>query len=335
MYLPVIARLQDQHGLITYRQLSDTGLDANDVRRLVAAGALVRVRRGVYADGEVWAALEPYRERPMLRIRAAQHVLSASYVFSHDSSAIALRMGAPAPIEALVHVTRPKVHGDAVRAGVKHHLAPYRLKEVVEEEGLRMLGPARTALDMVREHGRSHGLAACDAAMRQGVTRGELRESLETMRAWPHSRCMRWCVEHADPLAASYLESLGRDFVLELGIGQPVLQFGLTDGHTTAFVDVMVGRHYFEIDGQLKYSPANPSGEDPTVVLMMEKRRNDFLTGFKLGFSRLTHHDMFAGRSAALRRAAREFGDTCRRFGTRRDDLEPYRVTRDLPRRAG
>lgn len=240
MYLPVIATIQAQHGLITYRQLCDAGLDANDVRRLVAAGTLVRLRRGVYVDSEVWTALEPYRERPILQIRAARHTLTSAYAFSHDSSSIAQRMGAPAPREALVHVTRPKVHGDAERAGVKHHLAPYRLQDVVEVEGLPMLGPARTALDMVREHGRSHGLAACDAAMRLGVTRDDLRASLEIMQAWPHSRCMKWCVDHADPLAETYLESLGRDFVLELGIGQPVLQFGLSDGHATAFVDILV-----------------------------------------------------------------------------------------------
>lgn len=330
MYLPAIATIQSQHGLITFGQLCASGLDAHDVRRLVDAGSLVRMRRGVYADGEAWAALEPYRAQPMLRIRAAQHSLRSTHVLSHDSAAIAHHMGAPAPKHALVHVTRAKVHGDAVRAGVKHHRAPYRQQDLAEVEGLRMLGPARTALDMVREHGRAHGLAACDAAMRRGVTRADLRLAFEVMQSWPHSRCMRWCIEHADSLAESYLESLGRDFVLELGIGQPVLQFGLSDGTTTAFTDILVARHFFEVDGMLKYAPANPSGPSPDDVLRREKVRTDFLTGFKLGSSRLTHHDLFAGRSAALRRVAREFEDTCRRFGTEIDDLTPYRVSRNL-----
>lgn len=331
MHLPVISQIQTQHGLITSRQLCAAGLDTHDIRRLVVAGVLVRLRRGVYADGEAWAALEPYRERPMLRIRAAQHVLSAPCVLSHDSASIVQHMGAPAPADALVHVTRPKVHGDAVRAGVKHHLAPYRPQDVTEREGLHLLGRARTALDMVREHGRAHGLAACDAAMRQGVTRRELGAALETMRSWPHSRCMRWCIEHAVPLAESYLESLAREFVLELGIGKPLLQFGLSDGDTTAFIDIIVARHCIEADGRFKYSPENRSRLSPTDVLMKEKRRSDFLAGFKLGISRLTHHDLFAGRAAALRRVAREYDDTCRRFGTRIDDLTPYRVSRGLP----
>ena len=181
---------------------------------------------------------------------------------------------------------------------------------------------------MVREHGRAHGLAACDAAMRHGVTRGQLADMLGRMTSWPHSRCMRWCIEHADAGAESYLESLARDFVLELGIGRPEVQFGLTDGHTTAFADLRVCRHLFEADGLLKYEPDNLTGDDPATVLLKEKRRHDFLTGFKLGASRLTYVDLFAGRRAALDRVAREYADTCFRFGTDIDDLAPYRVTR-------
>lgn len=329
MYLPVVARLQSQHGLVTAAQLVRAGLGPHDIDRLASTGRLIRLRRGVYVDADAWTGLDPFRQQPLVRMRAAQMSLTSStYVFSHDSSAIALRMGAPDPRTALVHVSRAKVHGDAVRAGVKHHLAPYLSDDIVEVDGLRVLGLARTALDMVREHGRAAGLAACDSAMRQGVTRAQLRDVLGRMKDWPHSRCMRWCIEHADPLAETYLESLVRDFVLELGIGRPQLQFGLTDGTTTAFADIIVKRHLFEADGGLKYQPDNPAAILPTTVLLMEKNRQDFLTGFKLGMSRLTYVDLLAGRRAALARAAREYADTCARFGTETDDLTPYRVSR-------
>lgn len=333
MYLPLIVLMQRQHGLVTSKQLAGAGLDANDLRRLLGVGRLVRVRRGVYADRDAWDALDPFREQPVLRIRAARMGLrSTAYAFSHDSAAIPLDMGAPDPRTSLVHLSRSKVHGDAVRNGVKHHLAPYRAEDVTEVDGLPVLARARTALDMVREHGRAHGLAACDAAMRQGVTRAELVDELVRMNAWPHSRCMRWCIQHADPLAESYLESLVRDFVLELGIGVPECQFGLSDGHTTAFADIVVCRHFFEADGLLKYPLGNPSGKDPDVVLVEEKRRHDFLTGFKLGSTRLTYVDLFSGRRVALARAAREYADTCARFGSATDDLAPYRVSRTRAR---
>jgi len=329
MYLPVIALLGAQHGLITARQLSDAGVDSVGVRRLLAAGVLVRLRRGVYVDGEAWSCLDPYRAQPLARLRAARLTLtSEDYAFSHDSSSIVLGMGAPDPRQAIVHVSRTKVHGDAVRAGVKHHLAPYRDRDVTCVDGFPVLNRARTAIDMVREHGRAHGLASCDAALRAGVSRSELLDVLSTMSCWPHTRCVRWCIEHADGDAETYLESLVRDFVLELGIGRPDLQFGLSDGHRTAFADLRVHRHLFEADGLLKYDEVNPSGTEPRAVLVEEKQRTDFLTGFKLGMSRLTHHDLYAGRAAALRRAAREYADTCARFGTDIDDLAAYRVER-------
>lgn len=332
MYLPLFLQLHSQHGLIRSRQLSDAGLTANDVRRLVREGSLVPVRHGVYADGELWRALDPFRGQPMLRVRAAQLTLLASpYVFSHDSAAIAHQMGAPSPRDSLVHVTRPKVHGDAVRAGVKHHLAPHRAADVVEVDGLTVLDVARTALDMAREHGRVAGLAACDAALRRGVGRAELEAVLERMYCWPRSRTMRWCIEMADPGAESYLESQGRDLVLELGIGRPETQFGLSDGTRTVWCDLRVGRHVFEIDGLLKYDATEE--QEPRGVLLEEKRRQDFISGFKLGSSRITAHDQGPGRQVALRRLAREYADTCARFGTSIADLAPYLVPKSQRRR--
>lgn len=329
MYLPAVSLMASQHGLLSAAQLAEVGLDAHDVDRLVRRNRLVRLRRGVYVDADAWEGADPFRAQPLLRMRAAAMGLtSTAYAFSHDSSSIVLGMGAPDPRSALVHISRRKVHGDASRAGVKHHLAPYALTDTLVVDDLVVLGRARTALDMVREHGRSHGLAACDAAMRAGVPRSALRDVLSTMDCWPHSRCMRWCIEHADRLAETYLESLVRDFVLELGIGRPELQLGLTDGVMTAFADMAVRRHFFEADGLLKYAPDNPSGLAPTRVLVEEKRRHDFLTGFKLGSTRLTLVDLSSGRRAALARAAREYADTCARFGTDTADLAPYRVTR-------
>lgn len=327
--------MASQHGLITSRQLADVGVSQMDVRRLVKTGSLIRLRRGVYVDAGLWNAMNIYTEQPVLRIRAASLTLQADpYVFSHDSAAIMLGMGAPRPTASLVHITRVKVHGDAVRAGVKHHLAPYREDDVVFADGLRMLGPARTALDMAREHGRVAGLAACDAALRRGASRGELTEVLERMHRWPRSRTMCWCVDMADGGAATYLESQGRDLVLELGIGRPQTQFGLTDGHREVYCDLRVKRHIFELDGELKYDEDNPSGEPPRVVLRKEKQRQDFITGFKLGASRITAYDCGAGRTQAIRRLTREFNDTCQRFGESIDDLAPY-IIRESRRRAG
>jgi hypothetical protein len=326
--LTIFAAAHRQHGLVSSRQLADSGHTTSDVRRLVRAGSLVPVRRGVYADGEVWQAADPWRARPLLRVRAAGLVLRCDdFVYSHDSAALVLDMGVPRASDCLVHVTRHKVHGDAERAGIKHHRAPYRPQDVVDVDGLRVLEPARTGLDMTREHGRAAGLAACDAALRRGASRADLEHVLERMRCWPRSRTMRWCVEWADRGAETYLESLVRDLVIELGIGVPQTQFGLSDGRRTVWCDIRVGRHFFEGDGWLKYDDDNPSGLSGREVLAAEKARQDFVTGFKTGISRVTDADCGPGRAAARIRLMREFTDTCRRFGTSIADLTPYVVS--------
>ncbi len=82
--------------------------------------------------------------------------------------------------------------------------------------------------------------------------------------------------------------------------------------------DLRVGRHVFELDGRLKYTARENGGlaDDPAQVLWAEKQRQDFVTGFKLGVSRITYADLFSGRAAAKARLLREYADTCRRFGT-------------------
>jgi hypothetical protein len=326
VFLAARALIEKQHGLITARQATEGGLTSADIERLVARGDWLRLRRGVYVEADVWQALDPYRGQPLMRVRAVQLSLRSSFVFSHDSAALAHDMGIPDSSRALVHVTRRKVHGDRVRAGVKHHLAPYAPGQVSQAAGLAVLDVPRTALDMAREHGVMAGVAACDQALRRGHTRAQLRQLAAEMYCWPESRTMRTAIDLADPGAESYLESEGRVVVAALGIGRAETQFGLRAHGRTVWCDFRVGRHVFEVDGRMKYLPVNPSRRDPTEVLWREKQRHDFIRGFDLGVSRITHHDCHAGRHEAERRLLREFQQTCDRYGMSIADLAPYVV---------
>lgn len=318
-----------QHGLITHRQALRAGMNDASIRRLLRQGAWLPVRHGVYVEAELWESLDPFRGQPLLRVRAAHLSLRCGdYVFSHDSAALLLELGVPDPRTCLVHVTRPKVHGDAIRAGVKHHLAPYTPDEVVTLDGLRVLAPARTALDMAREHGLVAGVACCDAALRRGSSRDLLREARSRMWCWPYSTVMDEAISLADPGAESWLESDGRVLVTSLGHGRPQTQFGLSDGTRTVWCDLRLGRHIFEVDGWVKYDEDNLSGGTPQEVLRQEKLRQDFVSGFKLGVSRITAFDCGEGRRAAQLRLARELEDTNSRFGTDISDLAPFIVRR-------
>jgi hypothetical protein len=188
-----------------------------------------------------------------------------------------------------------------------------------------VLDPARTALDMGREHGVVAGVACCDAALRRGATRDDLSRARAAMWCWPGSRVMDAALRLADPGAESWLESEGRVFVTGLGIGRPQTQFGLTDGRRTVWCDLRIGRHVFELDGARKYLPDDLAGISAEEALWEEKRRQDFITGFKVGVSRISSTDLHRYPEDTRRRVLREYHDTCARFGTDITDLAAYR----------
>jgi hypothetical protein len=307
------------------------------VDHLVRSGAWVAVRRGVYALKRHWESLDAYRGRPLLEARAASAAMLKPHVMSHDSAALELDMDILLPKPVLVHVTRFGDLGGRTDHGVKHHLAPFTPEQVVFVGGRPVLNAARTAIDIAREHGEMHGIVAADSARRLGVTDAEFAEVLSGMRSWPFVTVARSVVDLSDPGSDSVGETLGRHLVLQLGIGRPQTQFGLTDGGLTVWCDLRVGRHIFEFDGRLKYRPVSeggPASKKPDEILWEEKQRQDFVTSFKLGMSRIVWDDLWGRRREVTKaRLMREYLDTCARFGENIDDLAPYIVRGERPRR--
>lgn len=309
-------------GLLTRAQALDAGLSPSVIRHLLRGGELVLVRRGVYADGELWNSLDEYRGRHRLRTRAALKTLRRTWVVSHDSSAHEHELDIlPAP-EPHVHITRPGFTTAWTEYGVKHHLAPFRREQVVDLAGLPAHDVARTAVDIAREHGPPYGEVACDSALRRGASRAALEDACASMRSWPHITRTRRAVAFADPRAESVAETLGRILVSELGVGEVDPQFPvrLEDG-TVVWGDLRVGCHIFEVDGKSKYTPVERGGlasRPPHEVVWAEKKRERGLHRVGLGTSRIIWADFWPPqRSAALKRMRGEYADTVALFGPR------------------
>lgn len=283
-------------------------------------GGWVVVRRGCYAERDLWDSLDD-DGRYDLRVRAAHLSLSHTAVVSHGAAAAVLGMPLRPRWRDLVHVTRPDVRGSRTENGVKHHLGSFSDRDVVEIDGMRVTALARTALDVGREHGFEDGVVAADAALRMGATREQLAEGLGLMRYWPGVAAARAAADVADPGAQTVGESLLRLMVLELDIGRPQTQFVVVDDTRRAEVDLRVGRHLFEFDGRIKYVGRERGGvaeESPEQVVWKEKLREDWLRGAGGGYgmSRVVWDEMFgARRRVTLHRLRREFEATLRRFG--------------------
>jgi hypothetical protein len=334
--------MANQRGLVLRRQVLGAGLAQEGLDRLLGSGELVVVRRGVYTSAEHWASLDDYRGRPLLRAWAASLNMSHPHVLSHESAALAHEMQILLPRPLRVHVTRFGVTGCRTRHGVCHHLAPFEPHQILDIDGVPTFDMARTAVDIARSHGQKvalrYGLPACDSAMRAGVRRDELFSALEPMRNWPNVTVAREAVQLADPGSDGVGESLMRLLVLELGFGEVQTQFGLRDGGRSAWADLRVHRHLFEFDGRFKYQRIAEGGlahRDPAEVLWDEKKRQDWLCGFKLGMSRVVWDDLMPRNWESTHvRLGREVADTAARFGVDLSDLAPF-IIREPRRRQG
>lgn len=328
----LLSSLFGVHGpLVTRTTAVAYGVPAAAIDRLVRTGAWTAVRRGVYADTSYVTARRHRADRQRLVDDAACLRITRPHVRSHESAAVVLGLPVLLGSRPITHVTRPDVRGARHEHGVKHHMAPYAAAQVLSVGGILVLDHARTALDVAREHGLVAGVVAMDSALRAGVPHARLRSGLAAMSCWPGSTVMRAALERCDAGSDSVAETLGRLLVEQLGRGRPETQFGLRCDGRTAFADLRVGRHLIEVDGRLKYLPG-AAAVDPHEVLWEEKRRQDWLCGFKLGMSRLTWTDGWPpGQPAVLARLERELTDTEQRFGTDITDLTPHLTTRPAP----
>ncbi len=319
MHPGVAATFANNHGLITRSEALDLDVSPLDIAHLVRTRQWVIVRRGVYAESVLWASLDEYAGRPLLRARAALRKMRRAWVLSHDSAAHALEMAILTPATPFVHVTRPGWTGAWTEFEVKHHLARYLPEQVVEVRGLRVLDLARTAVDIARERGLQHGVAACDSAMRMGVPRSSLVSAYEPMRNWAGVRSARAAVDLADPGAENPHESLGRMLVTELGYGRPETQFPLAIRGGVVWCDLRVGNHIFEVDGRIKYLSSDRGGvatKAIEAVVWEEKKRERLIRAERLGVSRILWSDYWGDdRRAALARLRADVEESIARFG--------------------
>ncbi|MDN4173476.1 hypothetical protein QWY28_11015 [Nocardioides sp. SOB77] len=317
---PALRAIADrQSGLVLRHQVAAAGYSDRDLRsHLALHGSWTGVRRGVYAESSVWDALDPVG-RWRLRDLAVHLTTDVEHAMSVDSAARALGLPFVMPAQPMSHLVRPGRRGTRSERGVKHHLSRRMPEPLVEVEGMTVTPLARTALDIAREHGFEAGVAACDGAMRRGVSRQVLERELDVMTSWPFITRARPAVEHADAGAENVAESYARILVAELGRGRPSTQFPVRVASGVVWCDLQLGNHVFEFDGRIKYVDQTHGGvADLPVdrVVWEEKKRQREVEAVGLGLSRIIWADFFAeGRAAARTRLLADVEISDRRFG--------------------
>ena len=319
----LLAQALRQHGLVSRKQAIAAGYRGPELRGLTRVGGdWVVVRRGVYITRNAWEAVPEGDAKWALRDRAASLAMAVNHVMSHDSAARAHGLPLLDPTVSLVHVTRRGVGGSRTEHGVKHHLAKDGPLCVDVVDGLPVTQPARTAVDVAREHGLSSGVVIADAVLRSGIPREALAAELVKERHWRGVNNARAAVDLADSGAESAGESLTRVLLVELGIGEPETQFPvrLATGRV-AWCDLRIGCHVFEFDGRVKYRAREAGGvADRPVdeVLWAERAREKLVRDEGLGLSRVTWDDLWGrARDRTRERLLHEFAGSLAVFGSR------------------
>jgi hypothetical protein len=281
---PVIAgRLGAQGGVSSVTELVDLGISRHVVSRAVARGDLVRLRRDVVVDPEVWRAAAPW-ERHALRARGtARAWRRAPFALSHHS-ALAL-LGLP------VHGVDDRVH--LVRLdGVRRGGSATRIHDPVPEAFLTRVddicvvdGPL-AALQVADLFGVEAGLVSADAVVRQ-QGRARLTEALTGAPRGNGASRAALVARLADGTSESAGESRTRWLLHVVGLPAPEPQAWIWgEGGFSARVDFLfrAERVVVEFDGLLKYGTVH----DVTA----EKLREDALRRLGYEVVRLTWADL-------------------------------------------
>lgn len=254
-------------GIRTTAELRRQGKSAAQINTLVRQGALVQVRRGVYARADMASELGTRPNGGHLLQTAAVLATLGPAVASHQSAAIIHGMDLLAK-RRLVTLTRTPDGSKSARPSACLHYAQLPAEHVTIVHGMRVTTPARTVIDLARSLEFRAGVVTADSALRKKLVRKPELESLlaSSLRRAGNDRAAK-VVAFADGRAESVLESIARVVFRDCGLPPPELQVWVGGAEVAGRVDFLWRRYrtVVEVDGVMKY-------RDPArAVLQLER----------------------------------------------------------------
>ena len=270
----------------TVLEAQSAGIGHGTLRRLVAAGALVRVARGLYVVPRAEHAWID-RLRGLLESRPEMAACSAT---AAGLTAVAIP---PEPATAnLLHLCG--IEGFDVPhwrlPGVRFVRTSVPTSQVIEvREGIRVTDPIRTALDLARGRDLACALVPLDSVIRRlllagsplDVARSLVGERCDQMVSYPGVRALRRAVGCMHPGAETALESLVRGRLIDEGIEGIRVQLLLTGASGREYrVDLAIekapGRFVIiEADGLGKYAESADLAKEKLRQHDLESRGHD------------------------------------------------------------
>lgn len=293
-------------GVFVRSEAIELGYDDRTIAVLVKAGEWVRVRRGAFTFGDLWA-LADGRTRHGLQARAVLRSAKSPAALSHTSAVLEHTDSFWDLDLDEVHVTRTDLKAGRREAGVVQHRGKVEKGDIVDVNGVRATSPVRSALELTTVAGVEKSLVVVnDLLHRKVCTLHDMKTRYASMQHWPNTLHTDLVLRLADARMESVGETRTAHLMWRFGVPYPVPQFKIVDGQgqVVGFVDFAWPELgvFLEFDGKQKYTKFLREGEDPGDAVFREKKREDLIrriTGWRC--IRITWADLENPEATAIR----------------------------------
>ncbi|KGN39625.1 type IV toxin-antitoxin system AbiEi family antitoxin domain-containing protein [Knoellia subterranea] len=273
-----------QHDVFTAAEAHAVDVDDAELRSLVRAGEIVRVRRGAYVLASTWTDAD---HEEVLRLRVLAILRTRGEDVATHQAALALRRLPLHGVRLDVVDVQAKVGRVRLSAGLRTQ--PGSLPHV-KIDGARAVSIEHAVVQVLLRSGLEAALVPLDAALRQKkCTLSDVRDAVATLVPSHRKALGENLIALADPKSESPGETRTRLLLHDLG-HEWRSQVTICDGNGgfIARVDFLVaGRVILEFDGLKKCA-----GAKGFTALAAEKRREDELRALGYAIVRLVWADL-------------------------------------------
>ena len=293
--------------IVLRKELLACGYNEKTLAKAVRRGDLVRVRRGAFIPGAVWAELDG-EQRYAARCRAAYLQAKTGVVLSHTSALLFHEAPVWGQDLSEIHLTRSDGRAGRREAGVRQHRGTVVSGDVISLNGFDVMSPTRVALEIATLASTESAVVIVSDLAHRGLTSiEELRERYESsMEQWPYSLATDLVLRLADPRLESVAEGRTWYMCWKLGLPKPIPQYEVRDpgGRLLGRLDFAFPEHgaWIEFDGKAKYDGLRRPGDEVVDVMFREKVRQDEIaeiTGWRC--MRITWADLADPRALGIR----------------------------------
>lgn len=292
-------------GFFTRAHAREAGMVNREIDAACRSRQWHRLRRGYYTFPDIWTAASRV-ERHLILCRAVLDSLGDAVALSHVSACLAAGIDVWGLPLGKVHVTRLDGGAGRIDRDVVHHEGFVADHEVSQVNGMRVLAPARCALEAGSRGSQESALVVLNSALnKQATSIGEIENQFDVMAHWPRMRHLHVPVRMCTEKAESVGESRGLWLFWREHLPAPELQYEVIhEGRLVGRTDWAWPklRGLGEFDGKIKYGRLLKPGQEPGEVVFKEKLREDELREVTRSWMiRLTWPDLDEPEATAAR----------------------------------